>query len=55
MKITLDIPDGLICAFLDGVKVTSRGMELVTYQLGGDDLKDGKTTKLPRNEEAICE
>ena len=48
MKITLDIPDGVICAFLNGVKVTNHGMGLVSYQLGSDDLEDGKTTKLPR-------
>lgn len=24
------------------------GMQLVSYQLGSDDLKDGKITKLPR-------
>lgn len=51
MKITLDIPDGVICAFLNGVKVTSHGLELVTYSLGGDDLVDDKTTKLPRDRE----
>jgi len=49
MKITLDIPDGAICAFLNGVQITYSGMEMFSYQLGGDDLEDGKTTKLPRD------
>jgi hypothetical protein len=49
MKITLDIPDGAICAFLNGVQITYNGMEMFSYQLGGDDLEDGKTTKLPRD------
>ena len=48
MKITLDIPDGVICAFLSGVQVGSTGLEMFSYQLGSDDLIDGKTIKLPR-------
>ena len=52
MKIILDIPDGAICAFLNGVQITNHGMELFSYQLGNDDLEDGKTTKLPRDREA---
>lgn len=51
MKITLDIPDGVMCAFLNGVRVTETGMEMFSFQLGGDDLKDGKETKLPRGKE----
>lgn len=48
MKITLDIPDGVFLAFLNGVQVGETGLEMFTYQLDGDDLKDGKETKLPR-------
>ncbi len=48
MKIILDIPDGAICAFLNGVQIGRDGLELFSYQLGGDDLVDGKETKLPR-------
>ena len=48
MKIILDIPDGALCAFLNGVRVVNTGMEMFTYQLDGDDLVDGKETKLPR-------
>jgi hypothetical protein len=49
MKVTLDIPDGIICAFLNGVEYTNTGMKMFSYQLGGDDLKDGNTIKLPRD------
>lgn len=48
MKIILDIPDRVICAFLSGVRYGNTGMELFTYQLASDDLEDGKETKLPR-------
>lgn len=48
MKIILDIPNGVLCAFLSGVKTSSTGLEMFSYQLDGDDLIDGKETKLPR-------
>ena len=48
MKITLDIPDGVILAFLNGDEYTSTGMQTFSYQLGSDDLVDGNTVKLPR-------
>ena len=48
MKITLEIPDGVICAFLNGVQVGATGLEMFSYQLDRDDLVDGKETKLPR-------
>ena len=49
MKIILDIPDGVICAFLNGVRVNEcGGMEMFSFQLDSDDLIDGKETKLPR-------
>jgi hypothetical protein len=48
MKITLEIPDTLICGFLNGVQMTGDGLELVSYQLASDDLKDGNTVRLPR-------
>ena len=38
MKITLDIPDDIIAGFFNGVEVTAHGMQLVSYQLGTDDL-----------------
>ncbi len=50
MKITLDISDGIICGFFNGVEVTRSGMQMVSYQLGSDDLVDGNTIKLPREE-----
>ena len=48
MKIILDISDGIVCGFFNGVEITREGMQLVSYQLGSDDLKDDKITKLPR-------
>ena len=51
MKITLDIPDGIVAGFFNGVEVTAHGMQLVSYQLSTDDLKDGNTVKLPREQE----
>lgn len=30
MKITLDIPDGIIAGFFNGVEVTAHGMQLVS-------------------------
>ena len=33
MKITLDIPDGIIAGFFNGVEITAHGMQLVSYQL----------------------
>ena len=47
MKVTLDIPDGIVCGFFNGVEITSEGMSLVSYQLGSDDLTDGKTRNCP--------
>lgn len=51
MKITLDIPDNVICGFLNCVEFTGSGMQMVSFQLGSEDLVDGKTTKLPREKE----
>ena len=48
MKITLDIPDGIFCGFFNGVERTQNELQLVSYQLGTDDLFDGNTVKLPR-------
>ena len=50
MKITLEITDTAICAFLNGVQVGANGLEMFSFQLGGDDLKDGNTIKLPRGD-----
>lgn len=48
MKITLEISDDIICGFLNAVEYTAKGMQMVSFQLGSDDLKDGNTIKLPR-------
>ena len=48
MRITLDIPDGIICGFFNGVEHINVGLQLVSYQLSSDDFTDGNTVKLPR-------
>ena len=48
MRITLDISDGIICGFFNGVECTDTGLQLVSYQLSSDDFADGNTVKLPR-------
>ena len=50
VKITLDIPDGIIAGFFNVVEAADYSMQLVSYQLGSDDLKDGNCVKLPREE-----
>ncbi len=50
MKIILEITDNAVCGFLNLVEFTENGMQMVSFQLGSDDLVDGKTTKLPRKE-----
>ena len=51
MKITLDINNGVICAFFNGVQIGANGLEMVSFQLGSDDFTDGNTIKLPRKQE----
>ena len=51
MKITLDIPDEIICGFFNGVQRTFDGLQMVSYSLGSDDVRDGNTIKLPREQE----
>ena len=51
MRITLDIPDGIICGFLNCVEHTKAGLQIVSYQLSSDDFTDGNTVKLPRERE----
>ncbi len=53
MKITLEIPDGIVCAFLNGVEATFGGMNMVSYSLDSDDLHDGAEIKLPRDREEM--
>ena len=48
MKITLDIPDGMVCGFLNGVVGTRSGLTMVSYSLSSNDLHDGAEIKLPR-------
>ena len=51
MRITFDIPDGIICGFFICVEPTGTGLKLVSYQLFSDDFTDGNTVKLPREGE----
>ncbi|MDY4231398.1 MAG: hypothetical protein SOX74_04860 [Candidatus Faecousia sp.] len=51
MKITLDIPDGILCGFFNGVRRTFGGLQMVSYALDSDDVRDGNTIKLPREQE----
>lgn len=41
MKITFDIPDGTMCAFLNFVFREGYGMNMGIKQAGSDDLHDG--------------
>lgn len=50
MRIILDINDNMMCAFFGGVMLTYDGLQMVSYQLSTDDLIDGNTIKLPREE-----
>lgn len=49
MKITLDIPDGMVCGYMNGVVKTRSGLTMVAYALDSDDLCDGAEVKLPRD------
>lgn len=51
MKITLDIPDGMVCGFLNGVVEIRGRLTMVSYSLDSDDLHDGAEIKLPREVE----
>lgn len=51
MKITLDIPDGILCGFFNGVRITFGGLQMVSCALDSDAMRDGNTIKLPREQE----
>ena len=52
MKITLDIPDGMRCAYLCGVADDLEGyLKMSCYMLESSDLHDGAEIKLPREAE----
>lgn len=51
MKITLDIPDGMRCAYLCGVVDDLDGyLKMSCYMMESNDLHDGAEIKLPREE-----
>lgn len=51
MKVTLDIPDGTVCAFLNSLQWTGNGVKMMSSQIDSEDLVDGNTVKLPRESE----
>ena len=53
MKITLDIPDCVFLAFLNGVEYTKTETKIFSYQLDRDDFVDGNIVKLPREKTEV--
>ena len=51
MRIVLNLPDDILCGFLNGVKMGCSGLELFSYQLGSDDFTNGNEITLPREKE----
>lgn len=51
MKITLDIPDGTICAFFDFIRTTYTGsLVMQGHSIKSDDLYDGAEIKIEEAE-----
>lgn len=48
MKIILDLPDDICCAFLNGIKGDGVSMKMFCYSMNDDDLFDGNEIKVPR-------
>jgi len=46
MKITLDIPDGTICAFFDFVRLAEGGYGMQGYSIDTSELYDGSVIKI---------
>lgn len=46
MKITLDIPDTTVCAFLDFVYYTNTGMAMQGHSMPSDELFEGAEIKI---------
>ena len=46
MKITLEIPDGTICAFFDFIRATNTGLVMQGHSIKSDDLYDGAEIKI---------
>ena len=51
MKITLDIPDGTICAFIDFIRTTNTGLVMQGHSISSDELYDGAVIKIEVNSE----
>ena len=50
MKITLEIPDGTICAFFDFIRTSYEGLVMQGYSIKTDDLYDGAEIKIEEAE-----
>lgn len=45
MKITLEIPDGTICAFFASVEADGDVLKMMSYRIASDDIYDGSQIK----------
>ena len=50
MRLILDIPNGIICGFFNGVEYTNTGLQLVSYQLSSNYFTGGNAIKLSREQ-----
>lgn len=46
MKITLEIPDGTICAFFDFIRASYGGLVMQGHSIKSDELYDGAEIKV---------
>ena len=51
MKITLELPNEMVCAFVGFVVYEGYKYSMGVSSLDSDDLKDGNVIKLPRKQE----
>lgn len=51
MKITLDLPDEMVCAFVGFVYYDDYKYSMGVSSLDSADLKDGNVIKIPRKQE----
>ena len=51
MKITLELPNEMVCAFVSWVLSDGYKYSIGVSPLDSDDLKDGNVIKIPRKQE----
>ena len=51
MKITLEIPDGTLCAFFDFIRTSNTGLVMQGHSIPSDELYDGAEIKIEVNAE----